>query len=252
MKMALRQTNQTINIDVRDTVKLFQFVKDHILWDSDFFLNYVKEMDPYSVNRYWYIPNIFPRYIILPDFRYTFIKLPLREEARIRMDNPRIKIENISKFNVFEIIPDESEKSPIRSAYLDFIIDYYKDTKEAKITVMSLEIGQENYGYSTFSVRTKQDDNDMKTIEEALEILVERRGKKIPTGKRPSNTYKKIMKLENSIVAILNFLFTAFTGEYTRYRDSKILEPITALLQSYGNTFEDMLDTIKEVITIIG
>jgi predicted house-cleaning noncanonical NTP pyrophosphatase (MazG superfamily) len=60
------------------------------------------------------------------------------------------------------------------------------------------------------------------------------------------------MTLEDTMIATLNFLYTTYTGEYEVNKESKLFEPLTELLQSYGNTFEDVLEVIKGIVTLIG
>ncbi len=247
MRKIVKSVGKSVTVNISNVTKLLKFIKN-ITWDSSFFFDYIKKVSPGSVNKHWYIPTVFPHFIVLPDRRYTYTKLFLWEQAKIQA---KAKIENIARFSVFEVVPDESEESSIVDTYMTLCIDYFKEMEKAYITTMGLEVCVRNRGYSTFPVVIEpRDDSDVKMMEEALQILMamEREGKEMPTSEESD----AIERFEDSMVAILNLLYTAYTGKYEKHEDAKILEPVTELLQNYGNTFEEVLTTIEELMTIVG
>ncbi len=247
----LKQVSSII-IDIQDVTKLFRFIKN-IHLNTDQFLDYVKKLVPYSIGQCWYNPTLYPRFAILPSHRCAFVSPILVKEAGIQME-PKPRLENLSRFNIFEIVPDEDEESLIRNICMDFWIEYFKQAGETKVSTISLRIAYASLdlGFSGFSAHIEPDSNaDIIEFEDSFKTFIEKKGRRIPIGKR-SKIHKKIMMVENGIIAILNFLYTLRSGEYFKDEKSEIFEPIAEQLRSYGSSFDDLIATIRELMTIIG
>ncbi len=247
---ALKETGKTLTLDIQDTVKLFRFIKKCVNWDFDFYRNHLREIDPSYEDWTWYFPTLSPRFLILPDFRYSPVDSDLREQGRIKGNDPKIRLENFSTYNIFEIASNDN--SPIANIFISLMINQYKDIKKTEITGLSLNVTSKDKGFFAFPLRMHpREDLDIKLLENSLQTLLRAKGKRYPTSGR-SEIFKKIVILEDTMTATLNFLYAIYTGEYEKNKESKLFEPLTKLLRSYGNTFEDSLSTVKELVTIIG
>jgi hypothetical protein len=62
-----------------------------------------------------------------------------------------------------------------------------------------------------------------------------------------------LYNIEKGVFILVNFLYTLYTGNLkaddTEYN---LFKPYVELLQSYGNTFEEVVSTIREVVILTG
>lgn len=247
----LREIGKTFTVDIRDVVRLFEFMKNYMNWDFDLYRSILKEVDPQSVDRNWYFPVITPRFLILPDYRYSPIDPVLRKQGKIKGDDPldkRIRLENFSTFNVFEIV--DTVDSEIKRIFIGLMVDQYFSMRETKITGLSINVEYREGGPSVFSPRfSPRSYSDIEFLETSLETLKWAKGRKYPRFpvRKKVGVFEKIRTLEDTMLAVLNFLYTIYTGGYEKDTKSKLFEPLTKLLQSFGNTFEDVLTVAKGI-----
>jgi hypothetical protein len=247
---ALKNINKSVKVNVMDFLKLYKFLKRNMRWDYDYFLNYMKEVD--RENNSWVPVTFRPKFLLLPNYRYSSISEELRIIAGIKKDKPYdevIKLENLSLYNLFEV--EDVKESEIKDVRLWIIIEGYGGGKEARIRDLGFVIEYTHYGYTGATIYLDYRDDDIKKLEDILKTLkwaVNRKYHRFSAW-RKDGVIEKIYKIENELLALLNFFYTIYTGEYEKDKTSKILEPLTDMLGSYGNTFEEVIDMVKLAAT---
>jgi hypothetical protein len=248
-----KNINKSIKVDVMDFLKLYKFLKKHMRWDYDYFRNYMEAVGKEEKN--WAIVTFRPKFLLLPNYRYSSISEELREIAGIKKDkwyDEVIKLENLSIYNLFEV--EEAKESEIKDVWLWVVVKGYGGEKEAKIDELGLAVDYVHYGYTSIRVYLDYWDDDIKKLEDVLKTVkwaVNRSYYRFST-KEKGGVAEKIEVIENELLVMLNFFYTIYTGEYERDKTSKILEPLTDMLRGYGNTFEEVINSMKAIITLVG
>ena len=249
---ALKNINRSIKVDVMDFLKLYKFLKKNMRWGFDYFRRYMEEIGREDKN--WALITFRPKFLLLPNYRYSSISEELRIIAGIKKDKPYdevVKLENFSLYNLFEV--EDVEKSEVKDVWLWVGIEGYGGEKDTRIDDLGLVVDYVYHGYTSIRVHLDYWDDDIKKLWDILKTLkwaVNRSYYRFSTKKK-GGVAEKIEVIENELLVTLNFFYTIYTGEYEKDKTSKILEPLTDMLRGYGDTFEEVIDSMKAIVTLV-
>jgi hypothetical protein len=250
----IKNINKSIRVDVMDFLKLYKFLKEDIRWDFDSFYSYLKEAG--KGDQYWIRIKLEPKFLLLPNYRYSSIHSELRKIAGIKKDKPYdevFKLENLSLYNVFEV--EEAKESEIKDIWAWVGIDGYRAKNMARISGLGLVIEYKDYiTYTGVSISFSYWDEDIKAFGDILKTVkwANNRSYHRFSTKKKGGVAEKIEVVEDSFLAMLNFIYNIHAGGYGVDEFSRILEPIMDMFRSYGNTFEEVIDAMKLAATFIG
>jgi hypothetical protein len=118
-------------------------------------------------------------------------------------------------------------------------------------TFLGISFSKLSYSYGVYF---GEDSIDIEWLERDFEVLNRVKGRRFPKSLEftKSKTVESMLHLENSLLTIMSFLYTIYTGKYDGFGDDRELEyefflPFTKTFKNYGKTFEEALSVAKEV-----
>jgi hypothetical protein len=266
---SLIKTDEVVKVDPRDIVYLYRFIREYMTWNLDDYHNFLDKVGKKFTD---YHAVMFPlNLLLIHEFVYSSLYREIRSIRVERVD--KIKYENFSRFNVYKFDRDSDgevlevwlivEFGPnyinsggvsarIWGLNLDLLESGLHPSKEnANVTVSKAE----HHGFAT---RIRGGKLDIEELQGYLKTLRWTQGKsylKLSEHSKPNRTgvAYKITHLEENLLLFVNFFYTLYTGGLEKNNPGYILlEPFMELLRTYGNTFEEVLSTIKEVVTLVG
>jgi hypothetical protein len=263
---SLIKTGEVVEVDPRDIIYLYRFIREGITWNLDDYLNFLDKVG--KKNSKYYIVNLPLNLLLIPKFAYSSMYESIKSIKVKRAD--KIKYENFSCFNVYRFEPNSDGK--ILKIELALAVGPNNNKTVARIWELGLILSESGFQCSTGNVNTTvssteyyhsttriyEGKGDIEDLQGYLRTLRWTQGKSylelskhsIPNEK---GVVYKITHFEEKFFLFVNFLYTLYTGSFEKNDPGHILfEPFTELLRTYGNTFEEVLSTIKEVVTLVG
>jgi hypothetical protein len=267
---SLIKTGEVVKADPRDIIYFYRFLKNYMIWNLDEYTNFLRKVKGKFTN-YSYV-DIFPLNLLLI---HESVYSPLYQRIRgIKVEQAdKIKYENFSRFNVYKFDRDsDGEVLEVRFE-VEFGACQLNDGRmAARIWQLDIELLEsepypskdntdetvikvEHHGFTT---RIYGGTTDIEDLQGYLRTLRWTQGKsysKLSEHSRPDRTGVgyKIRQLEQRLLLFANFFYTLYTDGFEKNNPSYVLlEPFIKLLKTYGDTFEEVLSTINEVVTLVG
>jgi hypothetical protein len=259
--MKLEKTGEIMKINPEYVSLLHKFLLDFVKWNHDEYLKAVGRDDVKwrpigspAIEYLDYKAVIRPKFLLFPVYRYSSIpKNTIAEELGVEFEkDERIKIENLSLFNVYRVVEDvdpEVEITISTEILPEITPSNEKIARLFDITV-DFKVGSQKDYYCVIIIWSLWYNNYLKTLRWA-------RGRKYLSLASKGILHSKVMShiyaIENGMFVFLNFLYALYNerfGEDTV--EGRLFRPISNLLWSYGNTFEEALSTINELIVLVG
>ncbi len=237
-----------IKIDVMDTAQLYKYIKN-LQWPSEWHKEYIKDKENALV-------KYSPKYLVVPEYRYSPINEELRKISDIKKDGPNEEIVNIEKLAIYNIFEVKDGDGEVKDIWGYIKVDEYRYNRkyesDAKIANLGLSIEFKGlHNYKDVGISYSYWNDDVEWYEGLLETLrwaSDRKYLSFLTKKIGKiGIRKRIEMLEDTLFAVLNFLFTVYTSGYKGDEFAKLIEPITYTLKEYGNTFEKSMNAIKKI-----
>jgi hypothetical protein len=238
-------------------------------WNLDDYHNFLNKVGKKITD---YHAVMFPlNFLLIHEFVYSFLYWEIRSIKVEQAD--KIKYENFSRFNVYkfdrdsdggvlevwlivEFGPNNINNGRVSARIWGLGLDLlesglHPSKKNANVTVSKAE-------HHSFATRIRGGKTDIEDLQGYLRTLRWTQGKsysKLSERSRPNETGvgHKIRQLEQNLLLFANFFYTLYTDGFEKNNPGYILlEPFIKLLKTYGNTFEEVLSTIKEVVTLVG
>jgi hypothetical protein len=255
--MKLEKTGQVVKVDPSYIIPMWQFSKDIIRWEPGEYLRCIGKEDVNwgSIVSVLYDAKIKPDFILFPVYRYSsIIEDTMAERLGIEFKyEDRIKIENLSLFNVYRVIENadpEVDITVIAGITAKIMADYDVETRLYDVGV-DFKIGSNRNYNSTTIYWGLWYDRYLKTLWWA-------KGRKYSDfsykPKFRSKVVDHLYTIEIGMFAFINFLYTLYTGGGLKDNtvEYKLFKPYMELLRSYGNTFEEAIATLKEMFVLVG
>jgi len=259
--MKLEKTGEVIEINPEYIVPLHRFLTDFVKWNPDEYLKSVAKEDVRwrpvgspAVEYLDYKAVIKPKSLLFPVYRYSSIpKHTVAERLGVEFErDERIKIENLSLFNIYRIVEDVDPEVEITISTETLPEITQSNEKIARLfdITINFRIGSKNDYYCVIIIWSIWYNNYLKTLRWA-------RGRKYlnfaSKGVLHSKVLSHLYAIENGMFVFLNFLYALYNEHFEDDTvESRLFKPLSDLLRSYGNTFEDMLSTIKEIVVLAG
>jgi hypothetical protein len=235
---------EIIKVNPKDLPYLHQFFNINLQWDVDFYDECLEYTRGYLVHHVGvFLIYLTPSFLLVPQYRYSDTFLKDRFGFDVKYDSI-IKLENLSTFTI-QKVPDN----------LDYKIDMLLDTgydyncNDWWVRLWKLEVVVKSKikdGRSPFyNWLFLNQDIERIDFEKVLKTVNWAQGK----------SYFKFSSRKNSLVVDrIHFVEnTIYANMFSKEDPEHILfDPFSKTLQSYGDTFEDVLSTIKELTILIG
>jgi hypothetical protein len=258
---SLIKTGEVVKADPRDIIYFYRFIREYITWDLKDYFNFLDKMG--KKDSPYYRTDLVLNSMLIPKFKYTSFHNGIKGVKVEQAD--KIKYENFSHFDVYKFDPNsEGEILKIRFALelrhsnvrrvarvcvLDFVVSMIRSDTLPSVTSV-------DFPYSGMYIH--ETNVDIEEFQRYLKTLRWTQGKSylelskhsIPNEK---GVVYKIRHFEEYFFLFVNFLYTLYAGSFEKNNETSVLfEPFTELLKTYGNTFEEMLSTVKEVMMFVG
>jgi len=256
MITGVEKIGDTLEVTLADAINLVKFIKYLMVWDIvDDYLCFSGEklVKLSEIRNYQFL--IYPTSVLVPKNRYCHylenlgwnLKIPIERKEEVVLSEPilfesyRI-YKNPYGFRLGLEIEVNLEKSKMNSE---------------KIRLSRLEIRSQHgsksvsYHYSLFF---HEDNEDVMTFEESMNKLTKSSGdgNVVPCDGKPFLRHK-ITTLENTLLTSVNFIYSIYNREFREdTNEYKVFTPFANLLWSYGESFEEVFSSIKEVIAFLG
>jgi hypothetical protein len=261
----IKKTGKSFEVEPYDIIRFATFLSCVMQWDIvNGYLSFSSDKSesvPLSSVRYNTL-TICPKYILVPTnyFNLKYIIVPtcqfydyyLEEVGRnlgirIRPED-KIKVKKHFKFDEYELTGDfYGVRSKVE---INVSISLNTGKGKATLDVVSIKVKSNTdffdyywplYFYNDigYTVRSR--------LEEGFIALKESNGKRCQDLEKesPASTIK-IGYLENTMFLVINFLYSLYNGEFSMdTNEYKVLAPFIKLIRSYGENFEEVLETVK-------
>jgi hypothetical protein len=259
--MRLEKTGEVVKVDPEYIVSLHKFLMDFVKWEPDEYLKAVGREDVRwrpvngpAVEYLDYKAVIRPKFLLFPVYRYSSIpKYTVADELGIEFEkDERIKLENLSLFDVYRVVDgvDPEVEITISNEILPEITPSNKKRARLFDITIDFKIGSKKDYYCVIIIWSIWYSNYLKTLRWA-------RGRKYlnfaSKGLVHSKVVSHIYAIENGMFVFLNFLYALYNEHFEEDTvESRLFKPLSDLLRSYGNTFEEAMSTINELIVLTG
>jgi hypothetical protein len=255
--MKVEKTGKVVVVRPEDVIPLHKFMYGFMELDSDFYLNTIGRVrEPNSKFSIDHIAPTKPKYLLTPLYRY--FSLPADEVVeRLGIEfqaEDRIKLENLSVFNVYEVVEGGDDGIDV---FLEVLFELGHNRERAKvwgIWIYFVIYGSKNNRRHYNGVAT---DIGLSFYNDYLRTLRWARGRKFSSFSYGNDTGSKVINsvhnLGNNLFSLVNLFYNLYIGEWLEINETsyKLVKPFSDLLQSYGNTFEEVLSVIREVTVIV-
>jgi len=244
---------EIIKVEPRDLVYIYPFIRDTFMWVGEENYKLAEKLARSIELRGIYRIQLTPSFILLPQYRYSDSALRDRFGFDVKYDSI-IKLENLSTFTV-QRLPDD----------LDYKIDMLLDTgydytrNDWWVRLWKLEVmvkpkirdsREPFYNWIFLNLDVERID-----LEKILKTVNWAQGKLYSKFSSRANSLvvDRIDFVERSLFIFLNFLYTLYTDTFSKEDpEHKLFDPFVETLRGYGDTFEDLLFTIKELMIFTG
>jgi len=220
-----------IRINPEDVTILIRFVRNFLTFDED---KLIALRNPRI-----YEFSIFPTSLLVPVYRYS--PTPLGKKLGIELKyEDKINIENLSYFSVVKL----PEKSDIK---IDLSLEPTDNDGKAIIWGVRVNLNDPSYRFKALvdgSLDNGGFSRDLRTIKWAKGRSYSKHSKSFV-----SKVTGSILRIEEYLFILSNLLYTIYSEEYRKdSKEAELLAPVTEILKDYGNTFEDVLLSIKVAV----
>jgi len=164
----------------------------------------------------------------------------------------RIKIENLSLFNVYRVI--ENADPDVKIEVLTGVASRGDIMKaKARVGKVSIKFKTSTEGDSKYNCYASSLDDEYDSYLSKLRWAMGREYSNFSLKSKKAEVLSDLYHIEKGMFILVNFLYTLYTGNLkaddTEYN---LFKPYVEILQSYGNTFEEVVSTIREVVILAG
>ena len=255
--MKVEKTGKVVAVRPEDVIPLHKFMYRLMELDPDFYLNTIgKVREPNSKLSIDHIAPTKPRYLLTPVYRY--FPLPADEVVeRLGIEfqtEDKIKLENLSVFNVYKVIEGGDNGIDV---FLEVLFELGHKMEKARVWgtwIYFIIYGKENDRRHYNGVAT---DIGLSFYSDYLRTLRWAKGRKYSSFSYGNNTGSKVINsihnLGTNLFALVNLFYNLYIGDWLEVNETsyKLIKPFSDLLQSYGDTFEEVLSIIREVTVIV-
>jgi hypothetical protein len=272
--MKIEKTGKIVKVEPSYVVPMWKFVFDFMNWSAKDYLHYIREIRETIKRRPVFgsshIVLIKPGFLLLPVYRYSRIpedNVVKRLGIEFKYDD-LIMIENLSLFNVYRVIedadPDVKMEIEVFVGIAQFVRNASRDyimKAKARVEAVGIEFktgteGDSKRHYNGCFSKFNNNRDFFKLYDFYLGTLRWAMGRNYSNFSwrgEESEVLNCLHRIENDMFILVNFLYTLYTGNLkaddTEYN---LFKPYVELLQSYGNTFEEVVSTIREVVILTG
>ncbi len=247
--MRVEKTGQVVKVDINYIPNLHKFI-NLMTWNIEDFINLAGERINPGFPMKLQVA-IDPDFLLLPVYKYSPIPNGL-VLSRLGVESERenkIRIENLGIFDIYKVIEDDNGVNIIVEVELYLSSEIVKPRMVE--VVFTLEPNSDytkqlEFGYKSSIDTSFKWDNYFRTLRWA-------RGRKYSRFlwlNSNSNVFRNLYAIEKNAFALINFLYTLYTFKDKASFEYNLLRPHTELLRSYGNTFEEVLSVINEVMLL--
>jgi hypothetical protein len=253
--MKIEKTGKIVKVEPSYVVPMWKFVFDFMNWSARDYLHYIRE----TIKRgpVWgssHTVLIKPGFLLLPVYRYSPIpedKVVKRLGIEFKYDD-LIMIENLSLFNVYRVIEDADPEVEIAIRVGTGIVSK-GDIMKAIVEGVSIEFKTGTERDSKYYYYASSWDGDYDSYLRKLRWAMGRKYSNFSWKGKNLKAFTHLHNIEKGMFVLVNFLYTLYTGNLkaddTEYN---LFKPYAEILQSYGNTFEEVVSTIREVVILTG
>jgi len=198
--------------------------------------------------------EIIPNFLLVPVYSYFFFKDPIIEHFGFKVEyKDEIHNENLLQYGIYKL-PDNADRRIVLH-----LIPYPEMVQGVRLEQLSVEINlkakdREDIKDTTLRLFVSQRILNAADIHSRIKTLNELQGKSFDEllHSEPREVFTTVHYFEQRMFVIVNLLYTLYTGEYNVKLDGegprskhKVLIPVVELLRSYGNDFQEVLDSIR-------
>jgi hypothetical protein len=243
---------EIVKVEPRSLVYLYPFIRDTFVWMGEENYKLAEKLARGIEIRGIYKIQLTPSFVLVPQYRYTSTALKTLG-FDVKYDSI-IKLENLSTFTV-QKVPDDLDyrinmllDTSYDYNYNDWVVRLWKLEVEIKPKIRDSRSPLYNWIFLNQDVERIDLEKVLKTVNWAQGKLYSKF-----SSRMNSSVVDRIQFLERSLFILLNFLYTIYTDTFSKEDPEHILfNPFVDTLRSYGNTFEDLLFTIKELTILVG
>lgn len=245
---------EMIKVNPEDLPYLHQFFSINLRWGVDFYDECLEYTRGYLVHGVGVILiYLTPSFILVPQYRYSDPALNDRFGFDVKYDSI-IKLENLSTFTIQKVTDNLDYKiyMLLDAGYDHNCNDWWVRLWKLEVVVKSKIKDGRSPVYNWIFLNQDVERID---LEKVLKTVNWAQGKLYSKFLSRANSLvvDRIHFVERSLFIFLNFLYTIYTDTFSKEDPEHILfDPFVETLQSYGNAFEDMLSTIKEIVIVTG
>ncbi len=241
-------------VNPKDLIYLHRFFSINLQWDVDFYdecLEYTKGYLVHGVGVF--LIYLTPSFLLVPQYRYSDTFLKDRLGFDVKYDSI-IKLENLSTFTIQKVPDDIDYKIEM---LLDTSYDHNRDDWQVRLWELEAKLKPKikNGKLPFYSWIFLNQDIELIDFEKVFKTVNWAQGKSYFrfSSRKNSLVVDRIHFVERSLFIILNFLYIIYANMFSKEDSEHILfDPFSETLQSYGDTFEDVLSTIKELTILVG
>jgi hypothetical protein len=250
--MKIEKTVKIVKVEPSYWVPMWKFVFDFMNWSARDYLHYIREtIKRGPVFGSSHIVLIKPGFLLLPVYRYS----PIPEDNVVRRLGIEFKyddlimIENLSLFNVYRVIEDADPEVEIAIRVRTGIVSK-GDIMKASVEGVSIEFKTGTEEDSKYYYYASSWDGEYDSYLRKWRWVI---GRKYSNFSLNLKEFTHLYNIEKGVFILVNFLYTLYTGNLKADdTEFNLFKPYVEILQSYGNTFEEVVSTIREVVILTG
>jgi hypothetical protein len=247
----LVKTGEKVTVQPRDIIYLYRFIKEVINWDRKEYFDFLdKEVWSKGIQEGGdiYMSLIIPRFLLVPDYRYSTIPTTMFDVTEIR-GGDLVTYEKLSTFSIYEFI-DGAEGSVDRVSIGAHLVPYAL----SRVGLMTLSLGMfsSDWTIGIFRVDVEDPKETISKLEGGLKTFKCLLGNSyyrylFEHQRKSKKLIESMTHLEDSLLIFVNFLYALYTGEFTSklpdsdLPDYKLFKPFVKTLQSFGKSFGEAL-----------
>jgi len=251
--MEVEKTGRIIKVKPGDLVYLYPFVRNTFVWIGEENYKRAENLARGVEFEGVYEIQLTPSFILVPQYWYTDTTLRNVLGFDVKYEDI-IKIENLSNF-VVQKVPDDI--SCRIGMWIDTSYDYNRGDWLVRLWELEINLRPKIKSDKPpfYSCMFLSENIERINLKEALETVNRVQGKLYSklSSRKNSSVVDKIHFVESSLFILLNFLYTIYTGTFSKGDpEHTFFDPFVDTLKGYGDTFEDLLLVIKELMIFTG
>lgn len=256
MITGVEKIGDVLEVGLRDAISLVKFIKHFMVWDVvDDFLSFSGE----KLIRWSEIKNyqffIYPMSVLVPKSACCHyfenlewsLKIPINLKKKVILDEPIL----FESYRLHNNPYGFWSRLKIR-ATLDRSEINSEKVKLSKLDVRSEYESELSYYYYPLSFQ--ENNTDITELEKSMDELIkssDNTGTVLCTENLP--LYNEVTVFENTLFVIVNFIYSIYNRQFREgTKEYKVFTPFAKLLWGYGESFEEVFSTIKEITAFLG